>query len=81
LNVFETLYIKRLTLNLFHDLASFTYKGTQRYQESIGATLGFDFHAFRFVAPLHFSITYAHKQTLNEPYLGINFSVDFNALY
>ncbi|PKP12135.1 MAG: hypothetical protein CVU09_01180 [Bacteroidetes bacterium HGW-Bacteroidetes-4] len=81
LNVLEMLYIKRLTLNLFHDLASFNYQGTKRYQESIGATLGFDFHAFRFVAPLHFSITYAHKHTLNEPYLGINFTVDFNALY
>jgi hypothetical protein len=81
LNVFEALYIKRLTLNLFHDLASYTWQGAKRYQESLGATLGFDFHAFRFVAPLHFSITYAHKQTLNEPYLGINFIVNFNALY
>jgi hypothetical protein len=81
LNVFEMFYIKRLTLNLFHDLASYTWQGAKRYQESLGATLGFDFHAFRFVAPLHFSITYAHKQTLNEPYLGINFTVDFNALY
>jgi hypothetical protein len=81
LNVFELLYIKRLRLNVFCDYAIYNDAKLLSSQTAIGATIGFDFHAFRFIAPLDFSLTYAHKMEDNQPWFGVNFSVDFNALY
>lgn len=81
LNLLEVLYIKRITLDAFYDFGAYNYQNLWKTQQSIGGTLGFDFHALRFVAPIKFSLTYAHLLSTQKPYFGVNFSVNFSALY
>jgi hypothetical protein len=81
LNIKELIYLKRIRLNLFYDLATYKYTGIPFKQESTGIDLGFNFHAFRFIAPIDLMFRYGYKIEEKESFYEIKFKVDFNALY
>ncbi len=81
LNLKELIYLKRIRLNLFYDLATYKYTGIPFKQKSTGIDLGFDFHAFRFIAPINLMFRYGYKIAEKGSFYEIKFKVDFNALY
>jgi len=81
LNLKELFYLKRIRLNLFYDIARYKFEEIPFKQESTGIDLGFDFHAFRFIAPIDFMLRYGYKMVEKESFYEIKFKLDFNALY